>query len=203
MASSIALCMIVKDEPVDRLAMLVEYMRPIVSQYVIADTGSEKNDTEIYRQWGVEAFDFPFGDSFADARNATLERVNPDIEWVLHLDADELPSMGMMAHLNGVRNDSGRKVLGWQYFTVNYWAGELGAEEPYHWHCRLFRRKAGRWYKPVHEGVELKGQPEHVSMAKGVMIHAPREAYLIHSKPAMHMNRAETLYAALGDKPRP
>lgn len=203
MAGSIALCMIVKDEPVDRLAMLVEYMKPIVSQVVIADTGSKNNETDLYRKWGVEAFDFPFVDSFADARNSTLERVNSDIEWILHLDADEIPSLGMMQHLQKVKADPSRRILGWQYFTLNYWAGEPGIEMPYHWHCRLFRRKYGRWYKPVHEGVELKGKPEHVSMASGKMVHAPREAYLIHSKPAMHMDRANTLYTALGDQPRP
>lgn len=200
---SIALCMIVKDEPADRLAMLVEYMRPVVSQVVIADTGSEKNETELYRTWGVTALDHPFAGSFADARNSTLSLVNEDIEWILHLDADELPSLGMIAHLNEVKASPKRRPLAWQYFTVNFWAGERGPEMPYHWHCRLFRKKHGRWYLPVHEGVSLDGRTEAQSMESGVMIHAPRDAYLIHSKPQMHMDRANTLYTQLGSGPMP
>lgn len=194
--------MIVKDEPADRLAMLVDYVRPVVDEIAIVDTGSAQNDTELYRTWGVHVAEIDGITSFADARNASLNLV-PTVDWILHLDADELPSLAMMQHMQGVKDDASKRPYGWQYFTKNFWAGELGPEEPYHWHCRLFRRKYGKWYKPVHEGVEIKGQPEHVSMSKQWMIHAPKEAYLIHSKPAMHMDRANTLYAQLGDKARP
>lgn len=194
----IALCMIVKDEPADRLAMLCDFVQPVVDEIVIADTGSANNQVSLYNTWkNVTAYDHEWKDDFSEARNSTLERVSDDVEWILRLDADEQPSFGMMFHMEGVKNSDSKAPFGWQYFSVNYWAGELGPEEEYHWHCHLFRKKRGRWHKPVHEGVEIDGHPEHVSMAKGWFKKAPREAYLIHAKPLVHFERANTLYPKL------
>src|SRR5687767_8188158 len=145
--ADLALCMIVKDEPIERLAMLVDYVKPIADKVVIADTGSEKNETELYKAWGVEAYDFDWVDDFAAARNSTLQRLDDSIEWVLHLDADELPSWTMVQHIMWIKDNAPKHVKGYQFFTRNFWGTEWGVEHPAHWHVRLFRRAHGRWYK--------------------------------------------------------
>jgi hypothetical protein len=203
MTETIGVSMIVKDEYVDRLALLVAYHSAVVDKFVIADTGSRAVEVDAYNRWpNVYAYEHSWADSFSEARNSTLEHL--DTDWVLHLDADELCSFRMMQDLLWVKDSNApKKILGYQFYTRNWWAGELGPEMPYHWHCRLFRRKVGKWYLPVHEGVMLKGKTEAESMSAGVMVHAHKEAYLIHSKPAMHMGRANTLYTQLGSGPTP
>lgn len=186
--------MIVKDEPVDRLAMLVEYMKPVVSRVIIADTGSVKNETEVYRSWGVDAYDFPWGDDFSAARNSTLHRLesHDDVEWVLHLDADELPSYEMMKHLLWIKDNAPTRVKGYQIFTTNFWGGEHGIEHPAHWHVRLFRREHGEWYKPLHEQVMLDGKREE--QAGNALEKMAKEAHLIHSKPQEKLDTSALLY---------
>lgn len=206
--SDVALCMIVKDEPADRLAMLVDYVKPVVSKVVIADTGSAVNETELYRSWGVDAYDFPWVDDFSAARNDTLNHVGEDIEWILHLDADELPTYTMLQHLLWIKDNAPEKVLAYQFWTQNYWGGIKGGEAPYHWHCRLFRKNHGRWYKPVHEQVEIREREsthnylrEEQAHSKGIMVHADKSAYLIHSKPQETMQRANEVYSRIGEGP--
>jgi hypothetical protein len=202
---SIGLSMIVKDEPVDRLAMLVEYVKPVVDKVVILDTGSQIDDTELYRSWGVVAGHYDWRDNFAAARNATLDFFDDSSDWILHLDGDELPTLTMMEHLKWIKDNAPEKVQGYQFWTRNFWSGEIGVEAPYHWHARLFRRGNGRWYKPVHEQVEIKDKRrwyrEEVANSLGLLVHADKDAYLIHSKPRETMERANELYSKIGEGP--
>ena len=197
MASDMALAMIVRDEPADRLALLVEYVKPVISKVVIADTGSVKNETELYRTWGVDAYDYKWVDDFSAARNSTLDHLDDSIEWVLHLDADELPSWEMMKHVLWIRDNAPKRVLGYQVFTVNFWGGERGIEHPAHWHVRLFRRAHGRWYKKVHEQVMLDGKRE--GQAGPTLEKMNKQAYLIHSKPAEKLDTSALLYTKIGE----
>lgn len=205
---TIGLSMIVLDEPIDRLAMLIEYVRPVISKVVIADTGSAIDDKNLYRSWGVDAFDFDWIDNFAAARNSTLDHFDDTIDWVLHLDGDELPSWTMLEHLKWIKDNAPDGVKGYQFFTKNFWSGEIGVEAPYHWHCRLFRRDYGRWYKAVHEQVEIRRKPgagpytkEEQANSLGLLVHASKDAYLIHSKPRETMERANELYSKIGEGP--
>ena len=192
--TDISLAMIVKDEPLDRLAMLVEYVQPVVSQVVIADTGSANLETHIYNTWtNVKAFEHEWKNDFAESRNSTLEYI-PEDNFVLVLDADELPSFEMMKHLLWLKDNAPSHILAYQFWTKNYFAGLLDPDQNYYWHCRLFRRSAGKMYKPVHEGVMLNDMPEHVSMQNGTMVHAPQEAYLIHAKPTERIALSDALY---------
>lgn len=205
---NIALSMIVKDEPVDRLAMLVEYLRPVVSRFVLVDTGSAVDDTELWAKWrDVTVGRYEWNDNFADARNATLPYFGEETDWILHLDADELPTYTMMKHLEWIKDNAPERVQGYQFWTQNFWAGEVGVEAPYHWHARLFRRGSGRWYKAVHEQVEVKDKKrwyrEEVANSLGYLVHADKDAYLIHSKPRDTMERANEVYSRIGEGPNP
>ncbi len=191
---TVGLSMIVKDEPVDRIAMLVDFLRPVVSEFVIADTGSIDADKDIplYQSWGVKTLAIEWRNDFAWARNNTLDYLTTD--WVLHLDADELPTIDMMNSIRRVDESCDPQTMGWLYFTRNFWGGEHGIEVEAHWHCRLFRRSAGRWYKPLHEQVSLNGREEAFTRGTGVLPAANKDAYLIHSKPREQIAKSEALY---------
>ena len=70
-----------------------------------------------------------------------------------------------------------------------------GPEWEEHWHCRLFRRSSGVWYKPVHEQVMLDGLPEPATRGTPLLPKAPKSAYLIHSR--MEDRARDEQYASL------
>jgi len=59
----------------------------LVSQIVIADTGSTDNSVDIAREFGATVVPVPWENHFGNARNAALRLMQTD--WVLVLDADE------------------------------------------------------------------------------------------------------------------
>jgi glycosyltransferase involved in cell wall biosynthesis len=198
--ATIGLNIIVRNEPVDRLALMIDYLKPDVSEFIITDTGS--NDIEIdeplYNSWGARVARFEWINDFAAARNHGLQYATTD--YILHLDGDELPTRAMMDHIKWAVNSDepqAQKALGWLYFTRNFWGGEHGIEVEAHWHCRLFRRDKGRWYKPLHEQVMLGGRIEETTRGTHVLPKAPKEAYLIHSKPREAIERSAELYSAM------
>jgi hypothetical protein len=188
---TVAACFLVKDPPLDRLALLVEYLRPYVHEYVmVVDDRTQAATVDTLAWRGVTRVPFRWVDDFAAARNAALPYVTS--EWVLHLDPDEMPSVAMMEFIQAVDADRQEDVLwqdslyraprGYLFFTKNFYDGRQGEELEEHWHCRLFRADMGRWYKPVHEQVELDGLPESIARGTPVLPKAPRGAYLIHSR---------------------
>ena len=64
--------MIVRDEE-KRLPACLESARPYFDEIIIVDTGSTDRTREIAVEYGARVVDFPWTDSFAEARN-TLER---------------------------------------------------------------------------------------------------------------------------------
>jgi glycosyltransferase involved in cell wall biosynthesis len=191
--------MITRNEPIDRLVMLIDFMRnSVADDFVIVDTGTDDWEWQekcINGAGGRYArIDWP--DDFSVARNETLRHINTD--WVLHLDADEMPSQGLIEFIYAtVKYDEGernRNALGFLIFTRNYWGGERGVEVEAHWHCRLFRNGRGRWYKKLHEQVELDGKHESQTRDTVVLPKAPKDAYIIHSKPREKIEHSAALY---------
>ncbi|HXW90284.1 MAG TPA: glycosyltransferase [Terriglobales bacterium] len=78
--------MIVKNEEHTLRACLTS-VRDLVSQIVIADTGSTDGTVGIAREFGATVLTVPWEHHFAKARNAALAPMTTD--WVLVLDADE------------------------------------------------------------------------------------------------------------------
>lgn len=187
---TVSAAFLVKDPPMDRLALLVEYLRPVVSQYVIVvDDRTAAETMDAMSGWAnVTLVPFAWSDDFSAARNAALPHCTGD--WVLVVDPDELPSLGMLEFIrmvDAVQQDN----VDWQgvtywapqgylFFTKNFYGGVQGPEFEEHWHCRLFRR-GGRFYKPVHELVALRGLPEDMTRNTPILPKAPLSAYLIHS----------------------
>lgn len=198
---TLGVAMIVRDEPVDRLAMLVEYLSPIVTEFSIVDTGSADVaiDGPLISSWPKVKFNhFTWVDDFAAARNYSLGFLNTD--WVLHLDADETISHGMYDAIVRVLTECDPRTKGWLFMTQNYWAGERGIRVEAHWHCRLFRRASGNWYKKLHEQVMLDGRMEHVTRNTIALPKADESALLIHSKPRDRLASSEALYNRIGER---
>lgn len=197
MKPGLSVHMMVRNPPIDRMAMLVDYLSTIANEFVVVDTGSPDVIQDIMRSWPkVRVVNEEFVD-FSTTRNKGLEQHT--YSWTLGIDPDELPSPIMMQHIAWAITDSPPETLGWLYWTVNYWGGVKGPEMHYHWHARLWRTESGRLYRPVHELLALDGRGEEETRGTPVLPKAPRMAYLIHSKPEDEIAKADDLYARLGE----
>ena len=83
---TVGLSMIVKNGA-QSLGLCLQSVSGMVSQIVVADTGSTDNSADIARQFGATVVSVPWENHFANARNAALALMQTD--WVLVLDADE------------------------------------------------------------------------------------------------------------------
>ena len=201
---TITLAMLVKDPPIDRMAALIDLVGAD-QVVVVVDDRTADSDVKLIESWGAETVPWKWNDNFSDARNAALEHATGD--WILHLDPDEVPTVGALNFIRsvdvpwtpGVLHEGAYypEPVGFLFWFRNYWGGERGEEKEYHWHCRLFRRGLGAWYKPVHEQVSLNGAPESQTRGSWLLPKAPKGAYIIHSKPAEKLAEADAQYAAL------
>ena len=85
----LSLCMIVRDEA-PRIAACLKSIAPHVDEMVVVDTGSKDRTREIARDCGARVFDFPWTESFAEARNQSLAQARGD--WIFWMDADDVIS---------------------------------------------------------------------------------------------------------------
>lgn len=93
---SIAACLMVRNEAA-HLRRCLDSVRGQVSAIYVTDTGSTDDTVAVARSFGAEVRNFPWGDDFAAARNASLEGVRED--WMLCLDADDVFPPGEAAKL--------------------------------------------------------------------------------------------------------
>lgn len=168
---TIGLSMIVKNGGED-LRKCLQSAAPLVSQIIVADTGSTDNTKEIAAEMGATVIDVPWTNDFAAARNAALEHITTD--WVLSLDADEelsaesleqIPRLlakaeGVGGFLTHIRNyfSLPRVIFHGIPSTPNTDSHPRAANAPSwgeHVACRLFRRHPEiRFEGRVHEMVE-------------------------------------------------
>ena len=92
----VSLCMIVKNEE-KNLPDCLASIRDAVDEIVIIDTGSTDGTRQIAASFGARVFDLPWSDSFADARNASIEHARG--EWIFWMDADDRIDAGNLEKL--------------------------------------------------------------------------------------------------------
>ena len=161
----------------------------MVSQIVVADTGSTDNSADIARQFGATVISIPWENHFAKARNAALALMQTD--WVLVLDADEeldhearnqIPNLlasSAGGYLVPIRNyiptTTGR---GWDRVAMPNKNPHSRAQHApayfVHENCRLFRRDPEIYFVGrVHELVETRihAVGRRLSMAKFCIHH--------------------------------
>jgi glycosyltransferase involved in cell wall biosynthesis len=86
MKRKISLSMIVKNEE-SVLERCLKSVHQMVDEIIVVDTGSTDATKEIAYRFGAKVFDFPWDNSFAEARNYAIEQCTG--VWILVLDADE------------------------------------------------------------------------------------------------------------------
>jgi len=85
----LSLCMIVRNEE-PRIGQCLQSIAPYVDEMVVVDTGSTDRTREIARDCGARVFDFPWTDSFSEARNQSLAQARG--QWIFWMDADDVIS---------------------------------------------------------------------------------------------------------------
>lgn len=112
---NVALSMIVKNGQRD-LAECLASVAGVVSEIVVADTGSTDASIEIARNAGAKVIAIPWENDFSAARNLSLAQVSA--EWVLMLDADERLDQQAASVLPPLL--ANRSVAGYQVVIRNY-----------------------------------------------------------------------------------
>ena len=204
---SVSLAMLVKSPPLDRMAALIDAVRPVIDEVVVVvDDRTGVADCDAMAAMGCRLVPFTWCDDFSAGRNAALPHCSGD--WILHLDPDEMPSPNMLAFIGMVRaspwvakvdwyGQSHLDPRGYLFWTTDS-NGHANLKIEHDWHCRLFRADRGRWYKPVHEQVALEGMPEGMTRETPMLVKAPRAAYLIHE--GVGSAEKSALYARLEAK---
>jgi len=143
----ISLCMIVKDEE-KHLERCLSSVQGLVSEIIVADTGSADQSVTIAKRFGARVLQLPWENDFAKARNETLNRAAGS--WILVLDADE--------EADGWPPDEVAKLLenadagGYFVQLINYLGDNPGQEYVTDSVCRLFRNDPRiRFRGKIHE----------------------------------------------------
>ncbi|WNS43218.1 glycosyltransferase [Paenibacillus sp. MMS20-IR301] len=130
----LSLCMIVKDEA-QHLENCLLSVQGIVSEIIIADTGSTDGSIEIARRFGARVIEVPWEHDFSKARNVTLCAASSP--WILVLDADEVLADWKTEEVNLLLE----AAEAWGYFLpfIHYVGGTGGEDYVTDHVCRLFR----------------------------------------------------------------
>jgi len=144
---TISLCMIVRDEEAF-LDECLESVSGVVDEIVVLDTGSKDNTVAIANAHNARVFSKDWTESFADARNASLDHATGD--WILMLDADE--RLDESSKRTVIRVVSKPAADGYELLIKNYRSGGPNPDFYAHRACRLFRNKPQHRYRGrVHE----------------------------------------------------
>jgi glycosyltransferase involved in cell wall biosynthesis len=148
---SISLCMIVRNEEEYLPKCLSSVMR-IVDEIIIVDTGSTDETVAIARSFGAKVIEMPWENSFAAARNRSLDEAAGD--WILWLDADEEMDREEAGNLKELlTRDAVREqcIEGIQFYFCSYLEGGLTEHTCLH---RMVRnRPEYRFEGRVHEEI--------------------------------------------------
>ena len=150
MRPSVSLCMIVKDEA-PNLARCLLSVAGLFDDVVVVDTGSTDGTPELAARLNARVVPFAWTDSFADARNASLDQARGD--WSFWLDADEWLDGDDRRRLLALFSRLGSDDA---VYLMRQWSevGERDAGPIAVSQARLFRRKPGvRWRYRVHEQI--------------------------------------------------
>jgi glycosyltransferase involved in cell wall biosynthesis/Flp pilus assembly protein TadD len=149
---TVSLCMIVKNEE-KHLGTCLASVADLVDEMIVVDTGSTDRTKEIALEAGAKVQDFTWVDSFAAARNASLQPATG--QWIFWLDADERldeANRQRLKELFGKLRDENLAYVMRQFSKL---------EAPTHAaaqvdQVRLFRNRPDiRWQYRVHEQILL------------------------------------------------
>lgn len=153
--ATVSLCMIVKDEE-EVLARCLESAKGLADEIVIVDTGSADGTRAIAAEYTDRIFDFPWNDSFADARNYAFSKGTG--EYLMWLDADDvIEGEDRERFLRLKESLTGEEDV----VMLPYEAAFDGQGRPVfsYYRERLLRNHRGfRWEGAVHEAIAPAGR---------------------------------------------
>ncbi|WP_242855911.1 glycosyltransferase family 2 protein [Ruminiclostridium josui] len=152
---SISLCMIVKNEE-ETLARCLDTVKDIVDEINIVDTGSTDKTKEIASRYTDRIFDFPWTNSFADARNESYKYATKD--YILYLDADDVILEADQVKFKELKETLDPSV---DSVSMYYDAGtdEFGNVTLRYRRNRLVKREKNfRWYGDCHNYIQVSGK---------------------------------------------
>jgi (heptosyl)LPS beta-1,4-glucosyltransferase len=129
---------------------------------LVFDAFSDDGTPDLARQADAAVLQRPF-DDFAAQRNAALDAVADQTDFVLFVDADERVTPELAGEIRAVLQQTGiRQIAGWRIPRHNYIFGRLtrGAGWYPDYQTRLLRVGAAQYdpAKRVHEVVQLEGE---------------------------------------------
>lgn len=145
---TITLCMIVRNEE----RVLEECLRssvPYFDQVIVVDTGSTDRTKEICRAFGVDLRESTWPDSFAEARNESLQGATGD--WIMWIDADDTISKECIDCIRAAVRTAPEDVIGMVIPVRFVEETGFGTEVD---HVKVFRNWPDlRWEGRIHEQI--------------------------------------------------
>ncbi len=167
--ANISLCMIAKNE--ERvIGECLESIKPFVKEMILVDTGSTDRTKEIALEKGAKVFDFPWTNSFSEARNESLRHATGD--WIFWQDADDVIDMASGEALLRNAIDAMPHIVGFVVpvrFVDDGPAGGVMVD-----HVKLFRNLPGAKFEfHIHEQVisSLKVKGREVARSSAYVLH--------------------------------
>jgi len=164
---TLSVVIITKNEA-DRLPRLLESIRDIADEIIVVDSGSTDGTPTIAARYGAKVF-IEEWKGYGRQKQSALEKAKGD--WILFLDADEIPDERLKQTIREVIKTPSakgylirRKVVYLGKITTHVWGRD--------WVLRLVKRDANpRWIGDIHEKLLVEGRVE--KLRKGVLYHYP------------------------------
>lgn len=197
--------MIVKDEE-PWIARCLLSVRDSVDEIIVVDTGSRDGTMDIANGLGAKVLQFPWKESFAEARNYSLRHATG--EWVLWMDADEEIALADAPKLRQVSTIRDSKLA---YLETVHFNGAFRPQpdEAYQLaQCRLFRNGEGFHFTgDIHEQLTLSrpNSAEDTSPPVVLPVRLFHYGYLesVTSLKSKHERNLKLLQQSVADNPNP
>lgn len=150
------------------IAQTLAAVKKLSDDIVVVDSGSTDGTQQVVLNSGARLLETSW-DGYGPNKNKGVAMARHD--WILSLDADEMPDEQLAATLSGlsltdpltVYNIRFRAFLGNKMIRFGEWAGDA--------HIRLYHRQQVHWNEAqVHESLEMPANA-HVVTIKGYMHH--------------------------------
>lgn len=174
MASTLALCMIVKNEQ-QFLPYCLASVHKYCDEIIVVDTGSTDRTIEIAKAFGAYVIQTPWINDFSLVRNISQSAANSD--WILWLDGDEvLSDSGIKKIKNQLINDPTADF--YLCPRVNFWHDLRHAFAYPDSQYKIYRNNIGlKWHSKLHEKIYDENNQYHRKRLKHCDVHTFHYAY--------------------------